>query len=670
MTHDEIRRRVDELVAEIRRHDELYFGQDSPQISDADYDALVRELRALEAAHPELAAEDSPTRRVGSGTLAEGFARRRHPERLGSLDNVYSREELASWLDKLGRVLPGAELSFVCERKLDGLSMCLTYRGGVLESTVTRGDGLEGEDVTANLRSARGVPGRLARPVDLSVRGEVVMPRDEFERLNREADERGEEPFANPRNAAAGTVRQLDASVAAERRLSCFVYDILGRRSGSHEAILAELTDLGFQASPGAARASSLDELWAYVEALGPERPRLPYDTDGVVVKLDSLELRDQAGATSKSPRWAVAYKYPTERRETVLLDVVWQVGRTGALTPVAVLEPVRIAGSNVSRASLHNADDLARKGLRIGHLVLVEKAGEVIPRVVEDRGPAPGHDERPVVVPSACPACGGAVTRREGEVALRCPDRSCPEQVKRRLEYLLGRAALSVDGFGPSIVGQLVDLGLVRRPGDLFRLTDGDFLTLDKVDVKLAAKLREALQGARSPSLGAVLVGLGVDYAGERAAAALAERFGSLEQVMDLTVEELCAVEGIGAKTATSLVAWFADPGNRADVLDLLTVLSPRAESIESVASPLQGLKVVVTGTLARYGRRQVEELLKRLGAVPAGSVSKKTGAVVVGAEPGSKAERARELGVRVIDEAEFQAIVTASLGPGEDGA
>jgi len=658
-----IRREIVELRREIERHNELYYGEDNPEISDQQFDGLLHRLAELEMTHPECVLAGSPTQRVGTGDLVEGFEKRSHVHALLSLANAYSRGDIDAWEQRLSRVLSERAVSFVCESKLDGLSIALYYEAGTLVAAVTRGDGKVGEDVTSNLVHVAGVPRKLSEPMDLCVRGEVVMPRREFERLNREAEEAGGTAFANPRNAAAGTIRQLDSAVVASRRLSCYVYDILGRRQGSHFEQLQELTRLGFLASPDARRVQTLAEAWDFIDALGERRFSLNFDIDGAVIKVDDLETRDLAGATAKAPRWALAYKYQAERAETWVRDVVFQVGRTGVITPVAEFEPVRLSGSLVSRASLHNFHEINRKGVCVGSRVLVEKAGEIIPQVVQVIGVEPGQLAREVVEPTQCPVCEHELARREGEVALRCSNAECPAQLQRSLEHFLGRSALDADGFGPAIIAQLIERGLVKQLADLFILEPADFLSLRDAKDKMANKLYKSLVERRDISLNRFLMGLGIDFVGSRAASILAERYGSVEELMAASRQELEALDGVGVKTATSILAFFSEPGSRARVLALLANgVRPRPAKLERVSSALEGLKVVVTGTLSRYARKEVEGVLKRLGAAPAGSVSKKTDAVVVGENAGSKAAKARALGVRIIDEAEFYCIVDSA--------
>ena len=664
MDKEKVRREIEGLRGEVKYHNDLYHGKDSPEISDQEFDALVKKLEALEAQFPEFASAESPSFDVGSSELIEGFEKRKHPYQLLSLDNTYNEEELQKWEERLQRLLPDTQFSYVCEPKLDGLSMGFVYEDGELVAAVTRGNGTIGEDVTINLRHVAGVPHKIPSKEKLAVRGEVVMPRSEFERLNEEGAQTDGQVFANPRNAAAGTIRQLDPSVVAARKLDCLCYDILGRRQGSHWEHLAELRKLGFKTAKSA-RAKNMKEVWQFIEDLGTKRPTLEVDIDGVVIKVDDLETRDRAGFTSKAPRWAIAYKYQAERKETVLHDVILQVGRTGAITPVAVLEPVHISGSMVSRASLHNFDEIARKAIQKNTRVLVEKAGEIIPQIVKVIGPVDGKEPQDVVEPSSCPACGSEVKRREGEVVLRCTNRHCEVQVKRRLEHFLSRDALNADGFGPSVIGQLVDKGLVKRFGDLFRLTKDDFLKLDEVKERSAKKLLAALDERRNVGLDRFLMGLGIDFVGKRAASLLAEQYASVDALLDLTEETLIALDGIGKKTAQSLHAFLVDEEYAQELQDLLSAgFTPASVQMEKAESPLSGHKVVVTGTLSRYGRREVEDVLKRLGAQPSGSVSKKTGALVAGQKAGSKLLKAEKLGVKVITEEEFYEIVDDCLG------
>ncbi len=664
MDREQARREIERLRGEVKYHNDLYHGKDSPEITDQEFDTLVKKLEALEREFPEFAAADSSSLDVGSSVLVEGFEKRKHPYQLLSLDNTYNEDELNKWEERLQRLLPDTAFSYVCEPKLDGLSMGFVYEDGKLVAAVTRGNGTVGEDVTANLRHVSGVPHEIPDKGTFAIRGEVVMPRSEFERLNEEGAQTDGQVFANPRNAAAGTIRQLDSTVVAARKLDCLCYDILGRRQGSHWEHLSELRRLGFKTAESA-RCKDMKEVWAFIEKLGAKRSSLEVDIDGVVIKVDDLETRDRAGFTSKAPRWAIAYKYQAERKETVLHDVILQVGRTGAITPVAVLEPIHISGSTVSRASLHNFDEIARKSIRKNMRVLVEKAGEIIPQIVKVVGPVDGKEPEDVLEPEACPSCGAEVARREGEVVLRCTNRHCDVQVKRRIEHFLSRDALNADGFGPAVVGQLVDKGLVKRFGDLYRLSVDDFLTLPETKEKSAKKLHAALQERLNVGLDRFLMGLGIDFVGKRAASLLAERYASVQSILELSEEALIALDGIGQKTAQSLHAYLKDEEYLSELNDLLaTGFAPSSVQMERAESPLSGHKVVVTGTLARYGRREVEDVLKRMGAQPSGSVSKKTGALVAGQKAGSKLAKAEKLGVRVISEDEFYEMVDACLG------
>jgi DNA ligase (NAD+) len=640
----------------------MYYGSDSPEISDSDYDKLLKRLEYLEDSFPELKATESPAATVGAGDLVEGFSKRQHLYPLLSLEKAYSIEELSSWEIRLKKLTDqDSSISYVCEAKLDGLSMALTYENGLFISAVTRGNGRVGEDVTANMKMVEGVPLKLSESISIIVRGEVVMPRSEFARLNEIAEEEGSKLFANPRNAAAGTIRQLSSAIVAERKLQIICYDILGRHEGSHWENLLYLKKLGFITSDFSEKADSIESIRSYIDALGEKRSSLEIDIDGVVIKVDDLATREIAGYTHRAPRWAVSFKYQAERMETTLKNVIFQVGRTGVITPVAELEPIELSGSVVSRASLHNFDDLQRKKIRIGVKVLVEKAGEIIPQIVEVSGPAEdGTMGVEVSVPTHCPSCESELTRREGEVALRCLNYSCPVQVVRRLEHFLSKGAINADGFGPSVVSQLVSLNLVSSYGSLYQLTVEDFMKLSETKEKLAQKLWDSLQARRSVPLDRFIMGLGINFVGTRTASLLSEHFETMENLIAATEEELVAIDGIGDKTAQAIASFFAIDGNKAELASLLdSGFTAIAEvPVEVVQSPLSGKSVVVTGSFMRFGRKEAEELLKKMGARCGTSVSKKTDYVVAGDKAGSKLSKAQSLGVEILNEEQLYAL------------
>lgn len=670
MTLEEARRRVEELRREIWRHRYLYYVLARPEISDAEYDRLERELADLERRFPELVTPDSPTRRVGYPVTGE-FPQVRHTEPMLSLDNAYSAEELREWEDRLRRAagLPAdEEIEYSVEHKIDGVSVAVIYEGGILVRAVSRGDGIVGDDITGNVKTIRSLPLRLNEPWrDIEARGEVFFPRAAFERLNREREEAGEPPFANPRNAAAGTLRQQDPAVVASRPLDLHFWQAVtidGRRPERHSAGLDELTRAGLRTNPHRRVVRGLSAVLDYIEEWRERRHDLDYEIDGIVVKVDRADLQRKAGATSKAPRWAIAFKYPAEQAVTRLRGVTWQVGRTGVLTPVAELEPVRIAGSTVSRATLHNLDEIRRLDVRIGDWVIVEKGGEVIPKVVgpvRDRRPP---DARPIRPPRKCPVCGEPVVREEGEVALRCINPSCPARLKESLRHYARRAAMDIEGLGRALVDQLVDRGLVRDVADLYHLDAETVAGLERMGKKSAENLLRAIEASRRRPLHRLLFALGIRHVGERAAKVLAGHYGSMDALLaeverEDAEERLAALPDIGPETARSVVEFFRSPAGRRLVERLraagVRMEEPGNASASGAGGALAGKTVVVTGTLSRWTRGEVKEVLEAAGARVSSSVSRKTDFLVAGENPGSKLAKARELGVPVISEEEL---------------
>jgi DNA ligase (NAD+) len=685
--------RIEALRRQIRRHEERYYVANQPEIDDAAFDALLRELRDLEAAHPALVTPDSPTQRV-SGRVAEGFASVAHAEPMLSLDNAYTEDELRAFDERVRRGLgeagtPAPAATYVAELKIDGLSLALTYEDGLLVRGATRGNGVEGEDVTANVRTIRAIPLRLAVPVagTVEVRGEAYLSREAFEQINRERAEADEPLFANPRNAAAGALRNLDPAIVARRGLRAFVYEMAGPVSTgpdgprSHQDTLGRLREWGLPVEPHWQRCEGVDEVVAFCERWRERRREVGFDTDGVVIKIDVLAERRTLGATSKFPRWAIAFKFPAEQRITRLLRIDVNVGRTGAVTPFAVLEPVLVAGSTVSLATLHNADDIARKDIREGDWVIVEKAGDVIPRVVGpvvDRRPA---GSAPWTMPDACPRCGSRLGREEDVVVLRCENVSCPAKLQRGLEHFASRGAMNIEGLGEALVTQLVAQGLVTDYADLYHLTADQLAGLVSVSqrdgkaierrfgAKNAAKVVAEIDRSRRNELWRVIYGLGIRHIGERSARVLAAAFGSVEVLAAASREALEATEEIGPVLARSVRTWFDEPRN-GQLVERLRAAGVRLEASASEreaaagARPLAGRTYVITGTLASMTREEAAEALERLGAKVAGSVSKKTTAVVVGESPGSKAEKARTLGIPTLDEAALRALVESQGG------
>ena len=675
--------RIAALRDEIRRHERLYYERDAPEISDAEFDALMVELRALEAAHPDLRTPDSPTERVG-GHPVEGFATVAHLSAMLSLDNAYTDQELKAFDDRVRRGLglePGANVAYVAELKIDGLSIALTYDDGLLVRGATRGDGERGEDVTANVRTIRSIPLRLAgAPAGrFEVRGEIYLPRAVFARVNREREEAGEPAFANPRNAAAGAVRQLDPRQVAERRLRAWTYQLVGADAGTtHCAMLEAMAAWGLPVEPHRARLDGIDAVIAFCATWQHERASPDYETDGIVVKLDALADRERLGATSKFPRWATAFKFPAEQVETVLKSIALQVGRTGAVTPVAELAPVLLAGSTIQNATLHNADEIARKDIRPGDRVVIEKGGDVIPKVVRVLDPDRPDRADPWQMPAACPACESPLVRAEGEVVWRCENPSCPAQLRRRLEHFASRNAMNIEGLGSSIVDQLISLGLVHDVADLYALTREQLETLvvtpkdprsDRARPrklgKVGTSLVSEIDASRHRELWRLLHGLGIRHVGERAAELLARGMGRLDAMAAADLDALQRIPEIGPVVAASVRAWFDDERNRALVGRLAAAgvrMEATADELAVTGGPLAGQTFVLTGTLSGLTREEATEAIERLGGKVSGSVSRKTRYVVVGADPGSKADKARQLGVETIDEDALRRLIMPS--------
>jgi DNA ligase (NAD+) len=666
VTRKQAEKRLAALRDEIRRHERLYYVLNRPEMSDEQYDALERELRDLETQFPDLVTPDSPTQRVGERP-SEQFPTFEHRVPMLSLDNTYNEGELREFEQRIFRVLGGArEIAYVAELKIDGLSLALHYEHGRLARGVTRGDGLRGDDVTPNVRAIRAVPLVLQGervPAVLEARGEVYLPRSRFEALNRERVERDEEPFANPRNAAAGTMKTLDARVVAERGLDVFLYS-LARVEGavlrSQWELLEALRGWGLRTDPAARRCRGLDDVLAYCAQWREQRDSLEYDIDGVVVKVDDFALREELGFTSKFPRWAIAYKYPARQAETRVVSVTVQVGRTGKLTPVANLEPVFLAGSTVSRATLHNEEEVARKDVREGDTVRIEKGGDVIPKVVEvvlERRPA---DARPWTPPKTCPVCGAAAVKPEGEVDRRCPNASCPAQIEERLKHFAGRAAMDIEGLGDVLVHQLVEQGLVRDFADLYALSArrDQLVALERMADKSADNLLAAIEVSKTRELRRLLFGLGIRFVGERAAQLLARHFRGLEALSRAGEQELTAIHEIGPAVAGSVREWFAQDANRRLVERLAAAGVRTAEQNEGapVAATLAGKQFVLTGELETLTRDQAKAQIEQRGGRVTSSVSRKTSFVVAGANAGSKLDKAQELGIPTLDEARLR--------------
>jgi DNA ligase (NAD+) len=655
-------RRIEELRSELRRHEYLYYVLDRPEISDADFDRMMRELAALEAQHPEFASPDSPTQRVG-GKPREGFAKVRHSIPMLSLDNALNEGELNAFDRRVRELLVGEPYVYVAELKLDGLSMAVHYREGLLAQAVTRGDGAEGEDVTENARTIRSLPLRVSAARGFEVRGEVVMPLAAFAKLNQERAETGLAVYANPRNSAAGSLRVLDPSITASRALDFYAYFYIeGGDYGrpSHWEALETLATLGFKVNPHRKRCTTLDELLSFIRDWETRRDSLPYEIDGVVVKVDSLEQQKRLGWTAKAPRWAIAFKYPAREAETVLEDILVQVGRTGVLTPVAALRPVSVGGVTVSRATLHNEDEIARLDLAIGDTVVIERSGDVIPKIVRVKERPP--DRRAFAMPALCPICGSTVVRAEGEAAWRCLNASCPARLKESLRHFARRSVMDIDGMGDALIDQLVDRGLVRSVADFYQLTPEQLASLDRMAEKSAAKVHANIGASRARPLSRVISGLGIPFVGERTAQILAQTFSSLDAIANADVDRLQAAEEVGPKVAQSIHQFFDEPHNR-ELVERLRAVGLRftEESRGPAIGKLTGKTFVLTGSLPSMSREEAKAQIEAAGGKVAGSVSKKTSFVVAGEEAGSKLDKARELGIAILKQEDLEAMLNA---------
>ncbi|MBI4164873.1 MAG: NAD-dependent DNA ligase LigA [Acidobacteria bacterium] len=659
-----IQKEIEKLRADIRYHEHRYYVLDDPEISDSEYDRLMRQLLELEAQHPELVTPDSPTQRVG-GQPAEEFPKVRHSALMLSIDNTYSVEDLRDF-DRRVRELSGrASVEYVAELKLDGLSMSLTYEEGALLHGVTRGDGSVGEDVTTNVKTIRSVPLRIdaakrkiiGSPGRFEARGEVIMTRKAFEQMNAQREAAGEARFANPRNAAAGSMRQLDPRLTAARKLDMYFYALLaGGRTplALHSKTLEALAAMGFKVNPHRQLCKSFDELLAFIQQWESKRDSLDYEIDGIVVKVNDTRLWEELGTTAKSPRWEVAFKYPARQATTKVLDIRAQVGRTGTLTPVADLEPVDVGGVTVSHATLHNMDEVERLGVKIGDSVLIQRAGEVIPQVVKVVKPA--EDGRAFKMPAKCPVCGGEVRRSEEEVAYRCVNVACPARLKESLLHFAGRRAMNIDGLGDKIVDQLVDKGLVRDVADLYSLTQEGLAKLERMAEKSAQNLVDEIENSKKAEPARLIFALGIRFVGEQTGKLLADHFGSLDKLAKATEEDLVQVEEVGPRVSEAIREFFDEKRNR-EVIEKLRKAGLRfeQEQVRKTGSKLAGKQFVLTGTLPTYSRDEAKRMIEEAGGRVLGSVSKKTDYVVVGADAGSKLDKARTLGVEMIGEGEL---------------
>jgi len=667
--HREVQQEIEKLRDEIRRHEHLYYVLDAPELPDAEFDRLMQELKRLEAAHPELVTPDSPTQRVG-GKPREGFVKVTHSRPMLSLDNAYNEQELRDW-DRRVRELAGSDkIEYVCEFKLDGMSLALTYEDGRLLRGVTRGDGSVGEDVTSNVRTMRSVPLSVSAaalkksgvPTTFEVRGEVIMSLKAFERMNEDRESQNLAKFANPRNAAAGTIRILEPNIVAERRLDFYAYFLLVKGKyypEKHSEALSALQTLGFKVNPNHLVGKDIDEVLEFIAKGERMRDKLGYEIDGIVVKVNSMRTQDRLGFTGKAPRWAIAYKYAARSGVTQIEDIVPQVGRTGKLTPVAWLKPVPIGGTMVKRATLHNMDEIERLGVKIGDWVMVERGGDVIPKVVkviEDKEHPRGR--KAFHMPERCPVCNGHVVRVEGEADHRCVNANCPAKLRESILHFAARSVMNIEGMGESLVNQLADRGLVKNVADIYELDKEKLLTLERIGSKSAENLLAEIEQSRKLPLERVIFGLGIRFVGERTAEFLAEHFGSMDELMRATVEELEEVNEVGPRIAQSIHEFFAEPSNRKLVERLRKYLKFTGVKKQR-GTALAGKTFVLTGTLPNYSRDAAKKMIEDAGGKVTGSVSKKTDYVVAGADAGSKLDKARELGVAVIDEEEMEELV-----------
>ena len=650
-------KRMNELVAMLNRYATEYYTSDNPSVSDSEYDRLYRELVELETAYPDQVLADSPTHRVG-GKVLDGFEKYSHQYPLYSLQDAFSREELEAFDARVRKEVPHP--TYICELKIDGLSISLTYEKGILVAGATRGDGSIGENITENLKRVKDIPLTLPEELDITVRGECYMPRASFDQVNQTRQENGEPEFANPRNAAAGTLRQLDTAVVAKRNLATFLYQEASPSTrDSQEKVLMHLEQLGFVVNPKRILAENIDEIWNFIQEVGEERDNLPYDIDGVVIKVNDLAGQEELGFTVKAPKWAVAYKFPAEEKEAQLLSVDWTVGRTGVVTPTANLTPVQLAGTTVSRATLHNVDYIAEKDIRKDDTVIVYKAGDIIPavlRVVESKRVS----EEKLDIPTNCPSCNSDLLHFEDEVALRCINPRCPAQIMEGLIHFASRDAMNITGLGPSIVEKLFAANLVKDVADIYRLKEEDFLLLEGVKEKSASKLYQAIQASKENSAEKLLFGLGIRHVGSKASQLLLQHFHSIENLAQADPEEVASIESLGGVIAKSLQTYFATEGSEILLRELREAgvnLDYKGQTVVANAA-LSGLTVVLTGKLERLKRSEAKSKLESLGAKVTGSVSKKTDLVVAGADAGSKLQKAQELGIEVRDEAWLESL------------
>ncbi|MEP7363281.1 MAG: NAD-dependent DNA ligase LigA [Acidobacteriota bacterium] len=652
---------IEQLRAGLRRHEHFYYVLDSPQVSDAEYDALMRQLMALESAHPDLVRPDSPTQRVG-GAPREGFQQVTHSAAMLSLDNALNEDELRAFDERVRGLLGDAPYVYVAELKLDGLSLAVRYVDGVMQQAITRGDGETGEDVTENARTIRSLPLRVPETSPFEVRGEVVMPNRAFQKLNEEREQQGQPRYANPRNSAAGSLRVLDPTITAARRLDYYAYLHMPALASQWEA-LEHMHAAGFKVSPHRSRCESLEELIGFIRSWEEQRETLPFEIDGVVVKVDSQAQQRQLGWTAKAPRWAIAFKYPPRQAETTLESIEIQVGRTGVLTPVANLKPVGVSGVMVSRATLHNEDEIERLGLAAGDTVVIERSGDVIPKIV--RVAKHGDQRVPFQMPAQCPVCAEPVVRAEGEVASRCINPNCPARLKESLRYFASRSVMDIDGMGEALIDQLVARDLVTGIADIYKLTQEQLAGLERMGEKSAARIMKGIEASKQKPMARLLNGLGIPFVGERTAALLGDTFGSLDAIAEASEEQLQETPEVGAKVAQAIGGFFGNAHNR-ELIERLRAagLTFTQEKVRNEGGPLTGLTFVITGTLPTMSRDDAKAMIENSGGKATDSVSKKTNYLVAGESAGSKLEKAKKLGVSVIDEAELRRMVGTGAG------
>lgn len=669
LSFQDAQQRAETLRNELNRYAYEYYVKDNPSVEDYVYDKQYQELVKLETDYPDLITADSPTQRVG-GKVLDGFEKVVHDTPLYSLNDVFSKDELIAFDERVKKAI-GHSVSYCCELKIDGLSISLKYENGLFIQGATRGDGSVGENITENLKTVKSIPLRLTEPLSIEVRGECYMPKSSFVKLNKQREEDGKEIFANPRNAAAGSLRQLDSKVTAHRNLSTFLYtlaDFGPLEATTQDQALNELARLGFRTNDERKLCNTIDEVWEYIEAFHEKRSQLPYDIDGIVVKVNDFDLQDQLGFTVKAPRWAAAYKFPPEEAETIIEDIEWTVGRTGVITPTAIMSPVRLAGTTVSRASLHNSDYIEKKDIRLKDTVLVYKAGDIIPevaQVIEEKRPA---ESEPYEIPTHCPICDSELVHLDEEVALRCINPKCPAQIKEGLNHFVSRNAMNIDGLGPRVLAQMYDKHLVGDVADLYGLEKEQLLTLDKIKDKSAENILQAIDASRDNSVERLIFGLGIRHVGSKAARILAEHFGSLEALSRAEKDEIVELNTMGETIADSVVTYFENE----EVHDLMKELADRGvnlvykglrtSQLEEVESPFKGKTVVLTGKLLEYTREDAKEKIENLGGKVTGSVSKKTDIVVAGEDAGSKLTKAESLGIDVWNEAQMIQAIEAS--------